>query len=63
MMYTDAEYQLAVERANVLAEIDPDMNTPEANELLALVKRIEEYERHFFPHMFSNKEIITGNAE
>jgi hypothetical protein len=62
-MYTDAEYQLAVERANALAELDPDMYTPEANELLALVKNIEEYERHYFPHMFGNKHVVTGNAE
>lgn len=62
-MYTDAEYALAVERANALAELDPEMYTPEANELLALVKNIEEYERHFFPHMFGNKHVVTGNAE
>lgn len=62
-MLTDQEYELACQRANAIAEIDPDLGTAEADELMRLAKRIEEYERHFFPHLFRNTDIITGDAE
>lgn len=62
-MLSNTQYQVALARAETLTTLDPELNTPAADELLDIVRQIDEYERHHFPHLFNNKAIITGPAE
>lgn len=62
-MLSKTQYAIALLRAETLTSLDPELNTPAADELLALVRDIDEYERHHFPHLFSNKAAITGPAK
>lgn len=59
-MLTKTEYDRALERIEVLMDLDPAEGSPEGNELTALVDQVLEYEMQWFPHLFPTTE--NGDA-
>ena len=58
MITNDADYKSKLARAEQLGALDPDPNTPEGRDLIALADELQDYERVHFPAMFT-KELIA----
>jgi HTH-type transcriptional regulator/antitoxin HigA len=48
-IHTHAEYKAALKRVSVLMDLDPDLNTPEGDELEVLFILAENYEDEHYP--------------
>jgi HTH-type transcriptional regulator/antitoxin HigA len=48
-IHTKAEYRASLKRVSVLMDLDPDVNTPDGNELEVLLILVERYEDEHYP--------------
>ena len=56
-MISHADYNQKLARAEALSALDPEPNSPEGRELIALAEELEEYERAHFPFRVTKLEI------